>query len=116
MIRASRFCEFVFLAAACAFAARAEHTRHWRTNSYEEFLKGTAHGVAVRSDGRIELAPKFTLLADADASYLWSLRTDAKGMLYTAGGTPAKVFSFDSAGKARYCFSIFRTFRTSHRL
>lgn len=103
-IRASRFCAFVFLAAACAFAARAEHTRHWRTNSYEEFLKGTAHGVAVRSDGRIELAPKFTLVADADASYLWSLRSDPKGVLYTAGGTPAKVFRFDSAGKPTTVF------------
>ena len=51
----------------------AEHTRRWLQTTYEEFLKGTAHGVAVRSDGRLELAPKFTLLADADASYLWSL-------------------------------------------
>ena len=74
------------------------------SNSYEEFLKGTAHGVAVRSDGRIELAPKFTLLADADASYLWSLRSDPKGVLYAAGGTPAKVFRFDSAGKPTTVF------------
>jgi len=48
----------------------AEHTRRWRQSSYDEFLKGTARGVAVRSDGRLELAPKFTLVADADASYL----------------------------------------------
>lgn len=77
----------------------AEHTRRWRQSTYEEFLKGTAHGVAVRSDGRLELAPKFTLLADADASYLWSVRLDPKGMLYAAGGSPAKVFRFDSNGK-----------------
>ena len=77
----------------------AEHTRRWRQSTYEEFLKGTAHGVAVRSDGRLELAPKFTLLADADASYLWSVRLDPKGALYAAGGSPAKVFRFDSNGK-----------------
>jgi WD40 repeat protein len=77
----------------------AEHTRRWRQSTYEEFLKGTAHGVAVRSDGRLELAPKFTLLADADASYLWSVRLDPKGTLYAAGGSPAKVFRFDSNGK-----------------
>jgi WD40 repeat protein len=94
---------FVF-AIACAFAARAEHTRRWRVNTYEEFVKGTAHGVAVRSDGRIELAPKFSLVADADASYLWSLRTDAKGTLYAAGGSPAKVFRFDAAGKPSTVF------------
>jgi outer membrane protein assembly factor BamB len=82
-----------------AIIANAEHTRRWRQATYEEFLKGTAHGVAVRSDGRLELAPKFALLADADASYLWSLRLDPKGTLYAAGGSPAKVFRIDANGK-----------------
>jgi outer membrane protein assembly factor BamB len=82
----------------------AEHTRRWRQSTYDEFLKGTAHGVAVRSDGRLELAPKFTLLADADASYLWSVRLDPKGTLYVAGGSPAKVFRFDSNGKPAVVF------------
>ena len=82
----------------------AEHTRRWRQSTYDEFLKGTAHGVTVRSDGRLELAPKFTLLADADASYLWSLRLDLKGVLYAAGGSPAKVFRFDAVGKPAVAF------------
>jgi len=82
----------------------AEHTRRWRQSTYDEFLKGTARGVAVRSDGRLELAPKFTLLADADASYLWSLRVDPKGTLYAAGGSPAKVFRFGSNGKPAIVF------------
>jgi len=99
-----RFCLIFLLAIACALAAYAEHTRHWRINTYDEFLKGTAHGVAVRSDGRLELSPKFSLLADADASYLWSLRTDAKGVLFTGGGSPAKVFRFDGPGKPTTVF------------
>ena len=82
-------------------SATAEHTRTWRQASYEDFLKGTPHGVAVRSDGRLELAPKFTLLADADASYLWSLRVDSKGALYAAGGSPAKVFRLDGGGSGK---------------
>lgn len=85
----------------CLPSAIAEHTRTWRQASYEDFLKGTARGVAVRSDGRLELAPKFTLLADADASYLWSLRIDPKGALYAAGGSPAKVFRFDGSAKGK---------------
>ncbi len=85
-------------------SALAEHTRRWRQSTYEEFLKGTAHGVAVRSDGRLELAPRFTLLADADASYLWSVRLDPKGTLYAAGGAPAKVFRFDGSGKPTIAF------------
>src|SRR5467141_11590 len=82
-------------------SAVAEHTRTWRQASYEDFLKGTPHGVAVRSDGRLELAPKFTLVADADASYLWSLRVDPRGTLYAAGGSPAKVFRFDGNGAGK---------------
>ena len=91
----------ICLVASLAFA---EHTRRWRQSTYEEFLKGTAKGVAVRSDGHLELAPKFTLIADADASYLWSLRTDAAGVLYAAGGSPAKVFRFEGAGKPKTVF------------
>src|SRR5690349_351566 len=82
----------------------AQHARRWHQSTYEHFLKGTAHGVALRSDGRLELAPKFTLLADADASYLWSLRLDPKGTLYAAGGSPAKVFRFDASGKPTVVF------------
>ena len=91
----------VCFAGVCAFA---EHTRRWRQSTYEEFLKGTAKGVAVRSDGHFELAPRFTLLADADASYLWSLKVDKAGALYAAGGSPAKVFRFDGSGKPSTAF------------
>src|SRR5690349_14666528 len=82
----------------------AEHTRNWRQSTYDEFLKGTATGVAVRSDGRLELSPRFQLLSDADASYLWSVRVDPKGTLYAAGGSPAKVFRFDANGKPSTAF------------
>ena len=112
----SRILVALLVAIACAFAARAEHTRRWRINTYEEFLKGTAHGVAVRSDGRLELAPKFSLLADADASYLWSLRSDPKGVLYAAGGSPAKVFRIDRSRQARHRVRIFRSLGASHRI
>jgi hypothetical protein len=79
LLLASLFC-------VAASSSIADHTRRWRQSTYEEFLKGTAKGVAVRSDGHLELAPKFTLVADVDASYLWSLHTDAAGNLYAGGG------------------------------
>lgn len=97
-------CALILCAALFATIARAEHTRSWRQSTYEEFLKGTSNGVTVRSDGRLELSPKFTLLADADASFLWTLRTDAKGVLYAGGGSPAKVFRFDANGKPAAAF------------
>ena len=106
--RTARVIRWLVAAIAVVFCwpncASADHTRRWRQSSYEDFLKGTAKGVAVRSDGRLELAPKFTLLADADASYLWSLRVDPKGTLYAAGGAPAKVFRFDGTGKPIVAF------------
>lgn len=94
------------VAAVMAFAgfAYGEHTRRWRQSTYEEFLKGTTHGIAVRSDGRLELAPKFTQLADADASYLWAVKLNSKGTLYTSGGSPAKVFKLNAGGKAETVF------------
>jgi hypothetical protein len=106
--RATRVIAVVAALLLCAtlFAvnSRAEHTRNWRQSTYEEFLKGTSNGVTVRSDGRLELSPKFTLLADADASFLWTLRTDPKGVLYAGGGSPAKVFRFDTSGKPTTAF------------
>jgi hypothetical protein len=94
----------VVLGCGAAGSLRADHTRRWKQSTYEEFLKGKAKGVAVRSDGHLELAPKFTLVADADASYLWSLHTDAAGNLYAGGGSPAKVFKFDASGKPKTIF------------
>jgi WD40 repeat protein len=102
--RIATFSLLLYFFASSFSALHAEHTRRWLQTTYDEFLKGTAHGVAVRSDGRLELAPKFTLLADADASYLWSLRLDPKGALYAAGGSPAKVFRFDNGGKPSTIF------------
>jgi Bacterial Ig domain len=94
----------VILFATSAGISSAERTRRWRQSTYDEFLKGTTRGIAVRSDGRLELAPKFTQLADADASYLWAIRLDAKGTPYAAGGSPAKVFKLDTNGKATTVF------------
>jgi hypothetical protein len=102
--RLRELCFLFFVFALCLPSASAEHTRNWRQSSYDDFLKGTSNGVAVRSDGRLELSPKFTLLADADASFLWSLRVDPKGVLYAGGGSPAKVFRFDASGKPTTAF------------
>ncbi len=82
----------------------AEHTRYWEQSSYTDFEKGTAKGVALRSDGKLLLAPQFTPLADPNVAYLWALRTDSKGNLYAAGGSSAKVLRYDAAGKVTTVF------------
>src|SRR5215470_9699437 len=89
---------------AAASTAFAEHTRWWRQTTFEDFDKGTAKGVALRSDGKIFLAPRFAEFADADLAYLLQIRTDAKGNLYAAGGSNAKVLRFDASGKSTSVF------------
>ncbi len=94
----------LLILAAWAAPVFAEHTRFWRQSSFEDFDSGTAHGVALRSDGKIVLAPKFAPFADPNLAYLWALRLDSKGNLYAAGGTNAKVLRIDSAGKVTTVF------------
>ena len=88
----------------CLLPAVAEHTRFWRQSDYDAFQKGDAKGVALRSDGRIVLAPKFAPFADASLAYLWSLRLDSHGALYGAGGSNAKIVKFDASGKPSTVF------------
>jgi sugar lactone lactonase YvrE len=92
------------LAALSAAPARAEHTRFWRQSDASQFEKGTASGVAIRSDGKLVPAPKFASFADPDLAYIWALRLDSRGRLYAAGGSDAMVLRFDDSGKATTVF------------
>jgi hypothetical protein len=94
----------VLLGLLAAIPVAAEHTRQWRQASFDDFERGTPHGVALRSDGRLMLAPRFTDLADPNLAYLLALRADSKGALYAAGGSNAKVLRFDAQGKPASVF------------
>ena len=83
---------------------QAEHTREWRQTEYTEFDKGTANGVAIRSDGKLTPAPKFESFADPNLAYLWQLRMDSRGRLFAAGGSDARVVRFDDSGKPTTVF------------
>jgi hypothetical protein len=84
--------------------ANAEHTRQWRESDFGEFQKGTANGVAIRSDGKLMPASKFALFADPNLAYVWQLRMDSRGRLFAAGGADAKVLRLDDAGKPTTVF------------
>lgn len=103
------FCSRALMIAVAAIVlaavpALAEHTRWWRQSTFEDFDKGTAKGVALRSDGKLFLAPRFAEFADANLAYLLALRVDSKGNIYAAGGSNAKVLRLDPAGKATTVF------------
>jgi hypothetical protein len=87
-----------------AVVAHAEHTHFWRQSRFAEFDKGTADGVAIRSDGRLTPAPKFAQFADPNLGFLWALRMDSQGRLYAAGGPNARVLRFEASGKSTTVF------------
>jgi len=85
-----------FLASAAALYAGA--TRAWIQGDASDFEKGQLHGLSLRSDGRLSLAPKVSELFDASSAYLWALARDSKGNLYTGGGPGAKLFQIAPDG------------------
>ncbi|HWF12422.1 MAG TPA: hypothetical protein VG272_01705 [Candidatus Acidoferrales bacterium] len=107
LIHVAPYGAFLFFAVAMlalAAPALAERTRWWRQSTFEEFDKGTAKGVALRSDGKMFLAPRFAEFSDASLAYLLQVRSDTKGNLYAAGGSNAKVLRIDANGKSTSVF------------
>ncbi|MFQ5816689.1 MAG: hypothetical protein ACE5H2_01870 [Terriglobia bacterium] len=81
-----------------------ETTRFWRQQKYEEFDRGRARGIALRSDGELLLAPRFGERADASLEFLWAVVQDTAGNLYVGGGSPAKVIRIDPVGQTSTFF------------
>ena len=91
----------IVLAAACALG---EGTQIWRQTKFEDFQKGTSNGVALRSDGTLELAPAFRPLYTTPSSYIWAIAADAQGNVYAAAGSPARVYRITPQGSATLIF------------
>ena len=83
----------------------AEGTRTWQQTKYDEFEKGTAHGVAIASDGSLSLAPSFSALFTSPSTYLWDLASDGEGNVYAASGSPARVYKITPDGRASIIFA-----------
>jgi hypothetical protein len=92
---------FFLGAVVCAFA---EGTRVWEQSKFDEFEKGTARGVAIRSDGRLELAPSFKPVTTTPSTYIWSIAADRHGSVYLAAGAPARVYAVTPDGKSSVIF------------
>ena len=94
--------------AACALltsAAAAAETKFWTQSEQADFEKATLHGLSLRNDGRLTLAPQSADLFDPSTPYLWSVAHDSKGNIYTGGGgsdnDSAKLFVIGADGKGR---------------
>jgi sugar lactone lactonase YvrE len=85
--------------------AFAQGTRTWEQTKYEDFEKGTSKGVAIRSDGSLELAPTFKPVFTSPSTYIWSIVSDAQGNIFAAAGSPARVYRIAADGKATIVFA-----------
>jgi len=83
----------------------AQGTRTWEQTRYDDFEKGTAHGIAITSDGTITLAPAFEGLYTSPSTYLWDLASDTQGNVYAAAGSPARVYRLTPDGKTSVIFA-----------
>jgi hypothetical protein len=84
--------------------ALAEGTRTWEQSKFEELTKGAAKGIALRSEGGLELAPAFKALATTPSTYVWSIASDAAGNIYAAAGSPARVYRITPDGQTTTIF------------
>src|SRR5215475_14192057 len=89
---------------AFAAAAFAEGTRQWKETGYDDFERGTARGVAIRSTGQIELAPAFKAIYTSPSTFIWSIAADKDGVVYAATGAPARVYRVTPDGKSTIIF------------
>src|ERR1700675_1389910 len=94
------------LLSAFAFSAiaLAEGTRTWEQSTFDELLKGTPKGVALRSEGGLELAPAFKAIATTPSTYIWSIASDSAGNVYAAAGSPARVYRITPDGQSAAIF------------
>jgi WD40 repeat protein len=86
----------------------AQGTKLWSVERYEELAKGSAEGVAIRSDGVLEAGPATSLLFATGGSYVWSLASDGAGNAYVGTGGnvagSATVMRVGPDGKATKVF------------
>jgi sugar lactone lactonase YvrE len=92
---------FIFALACLAFA---EGTRQWKETGYDDFERGTARGVAIRSTGQIELAPAFKAIYTSPSTFIWGIAADRDGVVYAATGAPARVYRITPDGKSSVIF------------
>ncbi|HEY1402406.1 MAG TPA: hypothetical protein VF953_12510 [Terriglobales bacterium] len=90
----------------CALSpfALAEGTRTWEQSKFDELIKGTPKGIALRSEGGLELAPVFKALATTPSTYIWSIASDSGGNIYAAAGSPARVYRITPDGQTATIF------------
>jgi hypothetical protein len=86
----------LFLTFICSLSG--SKPQFWRTTNQSDFLKGQFKGVALTSDGRLILAPKFSLLFNTEQPFIYSLVSDKDQNIYLGTGGSGKIFRVPPSG------------------
>jgi hypothetical protein len=95
---------FLLAIFSLAVIALAEGTRNWEQSKFDDLIKGTPTGVAIRNSGGLELAPTFKSLYATPSTYIWAMAADDNGNVYVAAGAPARVYRITPEGQATTIF------------
>ncbi len=96
--------KFAFVLLGLALTAMAVDTRYWSQDAQTDFEKGNLKKVALRSDGRISLAPSVKDLSDPSIPYLWAAVATPSGNVYAAGGpstNKSAIFELTRGGQSK---------------
>src|SRR4051812_5118530 len=91
----------IFILCATSFA---QGTKTWDQSTFDDFEKGTSKGIAIRSNGALELAPAFQQLITTPSTFIWGIAADDAGNGYAATGSPARVYKIAPNGSASIIF------------
>ena len=87
------------VAALVAAPVYSETTRRWEQGGYQDFRKGKAKDISIRSDGTLMLAPRLEERFGPPAAFLWALAEDSQGNFFAGGGPQASVFRIGADGR-----------------
>ena len=87
-----------------SIAAWAVNPQFWEHFSQEDLLKGALDHVSLTPDGRLFLAPDYSLVYDTGQPYVFSMVRDKAGNIYAGTGDEGKVFKIDPQGKGSLYF------------
>jgi len=90
----------LFLALLLTSLAYAQGTQVWQQSTYDDFSKGTSHGVSISSDGTLTPASALKTIFESPSTFIWGLAVDKDSTAYLAAGQPARVYRVTQDGKA----------------
>jgi WD40 repeat protein len=98
-----------FLLAAVLIPVLADHAsaskvKVWHHAAPGQFDKAQLRGTVATSEGSLRLSRQLKLLADLDASHVWSVVEDFHGNLLVATGDDGRLYRIGSDGKVTLVF------------